>query len=170
MKNSSIAVSDRLLAVLSSHPGLALRSLRVCALTALCAWSAAAGGTPPAAVASRNAGSNPASLTANAPVLGATWTAMVDLSITGHSLAVVFGFDGPANVALAGGQRLLCLDTFGSGELLKLSPRLGDLVPFEVPVPNLPALAGMTACTQALHFSGIVPFALSNALDLTLGI
>ena len=36
-------------------------------------------------------------------------------------------------------------------------------------IPNNPALVGTTYYTQALHYLGVTPFALSNAQDLTVG-
>jgi hypothetical protein len=126
--------------------------------------------SPLAAVSTRNAAPNPASFTATAPVLGSTWTATVDLALTGHSMAAVFGFDGAVSVALGGGQRLLCFDTMANGELLGLAPKPGPLASFSVPVPDVPSMAGAKVFTQAVHFGGVLPYALSNAQDVTVGL
>lgn len=117
----------------------------------------------------RNSGSNPASYTSNAPVLGATFTGVVDLSTTGHSLALLFGFSSPVNVVLGGGQTLLCLDLIGAGEFLAQPFMAGPLAQFDIPVPTDLALCGFPVCTQALHFGAVSPFALSNAQDLIVG-
>ncbi len=117
----------------------------------------------------RNGGANPASLSAAAPVLGTTVAAEVDLGTTGHSLAILFAFDAPIAVTLAGGQTLLAIDLGGSGELLGQSAVAGPLAGFPLPIPPDPSLAGFTAHCQAIHFGGITPYALSNAQDLVLG-
>ena len=41
---------------------------------------------------------------------------------------------------------------------------------FELPIPNDVSLCGFALSTQAAHFGGVTPFALSNALDVTLGV
>lgn len=123
-----------------------------------------------ASAASRNAGTNPASYAASAPVLGAAWSATVDLTTTGHTLAIVFGFDGQASVALPAGQRLLCFDFSGNGEILGLAPQPGPLASFGGTVPDVLGAAGFAFSTQALHLGGTTPFALSNAQDLVLGL
>jgi len=45
----------------------------------------------------------------------------------------------------------------------------GPTARFYVPIPDDAALVGFELSTQALHFGGVLPFALSNALDLFLG-
>lgn len=113
----------------------------------------------------RNAGSNPASYTCNAPVLGGTFSATVDLSTSGHSFARLVARTTATDITLAGGQHLLC-----GGTSLGSTPTVaGPLANFLIPVPTDLALCGLAAHTQALHLGGVAPFALSNAQDLVFG-
>ena len=114
---------------------------------------------------------NPSSLTVGPVALGGSLDVSVDLTTTGHSTAVIFGFDTPlAGIKLGGGQVLLCIDS-GSGELLSGGGKAaaGPLAMFSCPVPNDPCLLGFTVCIQAIHAFGVSPFALSNAYDVTVG-
>ena len=113
----------------------------------------------------RNAGTNPASYTVSAPILGAMWTASVDLTTTGHGSALVIGTVAPATLTLGGGQVLL----IGGPEVFELSLAPGPIATWTVMIPNDSALLGLVAYTQAGHFFGVSPFALSNAQDLCLG-
>lgn len=123
-----------------------------------------------ATVVNRSVPGNPDSYTATPPVLGGTCTATVDLGgTTGHLSAAVFGFESPTSLVLPGGQTLLCFDS-GGGELLELNPSFGPIASFTLSVPNDPSLSGRRYYTQALHFGGSSPFALSNAQDLLFGI
>ena len=45
----------------------------------------------------------------------------------------------------------------------------GPIATYNIPVPNAANLCGLPIYTQAIHFGGVVPFALSNAQDLTIG-
>ncbi len=119
-----------------------------------------------AAVATRNAGSNPASYVAQAPSIGTTWNASVDLSTTGHTMAQVFVYSGAANVVLGSGQVLLV----GGTALTSLPIASGPVASFNASIPNDMNLVGMTLYTQAVHLFGVQPFALSNAQDLTIGL
>ena len=119
-----------------------------------------------ASSATRNGGNNPASYTADAPILGATWNASVDLTTTGHSLAQVFGFTAPTNVALPGGQTLLATGS----RIFKLPLRLGPVANYTQTIPNDLSLAGVELFTQAVHVFGLTPFALSNAVDFVVGL
>jgi len=121
-----------------------------------------------ASVVFRNAGANPASLSATPPILGATWHATVDLASTGHGLAILIAYDGGADVGLAGGQHVLVANTGGHGRLLQLAAP-GDLAAFELAIPLDPNLCGFAISAQAVHIGVVQPFALSNALDLVLG-
>lgn len=124
----------------------------------------------PSAMASRNGGVNPASLaTAGSPIIGTNLVVTVDLTTTGHDFALLFGFDSPFNFTLGGGQTLLCLDLLGSGELLGQVTQPGPVALYSLPVPNDTSLCGFEFCMQAIHFGGIVPFALSDAVDATIG-
>lgn len=125
---------------------------------------------PLAAVATRNGGTNPSSYRASAPILGGTATLTVDLTTTGHAQALVLGFDGPAAIALGGGQTLLCMDTLGAGELVHTGFWPGPLASIPLSVPSLSVLLGLRVYTQALHAGDVLPFALSNAQDLTIGV
>ena len=128
-------------------------------------------GAAQASAAFRNAGSNPAShASVTTPVLGTTYAATVDLAgTTGHGFAWLVGFATPVTFPLAGGQTLLVNAADPAGELLLLPPVAGPLATYHLPVPADPGLAGFELCTQALHFGGMPPFALSNAQDLFLG-
>src|SRR6185503_17750011 len=86
----------------------------------------------------RNSGANPVSYTCDPLVFGGMLSATVDLSTTGHNFAVLFGFDTPVDVGLAAGQRLLCLDLGGSGEIFDgdgLGPIAGPTAVFSAPIP-----------------------------------
>lgn len=111
---------------------------------------------------------NPPSLTASPFELGEPFWLQSDVSMSGHLSGVVFAFDTTANVPLAGGQRLLCIDG-GSGELLGYSAQPGPTVFYSGTVPAAGGLCGFFFSAQALHFGGTVPFALSNARDIYVG-
>lgn len=125
-----------------------------------------------AVAVTRNSGANPQSYTCSAPVFGGTFSASVDLSTTGHTFAALFAFGSPADVLLTGGQRLLCIDLAGGGEVLTgagLGPAPGPLATFQLAAPSSLAFCNLTFSSQAIHFGGVVPFALSNARDVSLG-
>ena len=124
-----------------------------------------------ASVTSRNAGSNPASYTTSTPpILGDTYTAVVDLAgTTGHTYALLVGYSTPATFTLGGGQTLLVNVADPNGELLMQPFLSGPVATYDIPVPYDVVFAGFEASTQALHFGGISPFALSNSQDLSLG-
>jgi uncharacterized Zn-binding protein involved in type VI secretion len=114
----------------------------------------------------RRAAPNPDSYTASSPKLGASWSGTVDLSTTGHTFARLFGFECPTRTPLGGGQVLL-----GSGRLLfQSAPTAGPLASWIFAVPNDPSIVGRVFHTQAVHFGGATPFALSNAQDLYFGL
>ncbi len=56
-----------------------------------------------------------------------------------------------------------------SGELLGEAAMPGPVSYYDIAIPSDPALAGVTVATQALHIGGVTPYALSNALDLVVG-
>jgi len=124
---------------------------------------------PPPSVAHRNGGTNPDSYTASPASFGETLQFTIDLTTTGHDMALVIGFDSPFQLTLGGGQTLLCLDLMGNGELINTGFFPGPIANISLPVPNDPALAGFFVSTQAIHAFGVVPFALSNAQDITIG-
>lgn len=124
----------------------------------------------PSALVLRGGGTNPASLsTAGAPSTGTNLFVFVDLTTTGHSSALLFGLDSPFSFTLGGGQTLLCLDLLGAGELLGQTVQPGPNAAFQLAIPNVPGLCGFSFCMQAIHFGGVLPFALSHALDATVG-
>jgi hypothetical protein len=118
-----------------------------------------------AQLTTRNAGSNPSSYVADTPVLGSPWTASVDLSTTGHSMARIVMHRGFGTFPLGGGQTVL----ISGPRLLKLPLMSGPTASWSAMIPNDTSLAGFTVYTQALHVFGVSPFALSNAQDLTFG-
>jgi hypothetical protein len=100
------------------------------------------------------------------PVMGATVTLSVVVATTGHTHGVVLGVLGQKMEILAGGQALL-IDVFHTGgEILRL-PLLPAPVSYTFTVPVDPSLCGVTLSTQAVHLLGARPFALSNAIELT---
>ena len=123
----------------------------------------------PATTTFRNGGANPGSYTATTAVLGDTFTGTVDLSTTGHGFALLVAYSTPFSFTLSGGQTLLVNIADPSGELFGLGLTPGPTAVFDPEVPNWPLLCGFEASTQALHFGGVTPFALSNAQDLELG-
>lgn len=123
---------------------------------------------PIAAASFRNAGTNPASYSDGPPIMGLSFTANIDLTTTGHSFAWLVAYTGPTTLTLPGGQTVL-VDVTSSPELLQLAPVAGPAAQYILAVPNDPAYLGLQVATQAMHFGGVVPFALSNAMDLTLG-
>ena len=88
---------------------------------------------------------------------------------TGHALALLVGYYSPLTLTLGGGQDLLVDVLDPAGELLLQSAVAGPVAAFDIPVPADASLAGVEVATQALHFGGGLPFALSNAQDLFLG-
>ena len=121
---------------------------------------------PPTGTSSfRNAGSNPVSYAVDPPIVGSSWSAMVDLTGTGHSHAQILGNTGPAATLLPGGQVLLIT----GAPVLKLPLQPGPTASWTVPIPSDCSLVGLTVSTQAVHILGVAPFALSNAQDLVLG-
>ena len=119
-----------------------------------------------ATVATRNAGSNPFTYAASPASIGEDSKLTVFTVVTGHTSALVIGFDTAIQATLSGGQVLLCI---GSSELVNTGFQSGPLSTFTLPIPNDPTLVGTTICTQAVHAFGTSPFALSNAQDLVIG-
>jgi len=118
----------------------------------------------------RNAGDNPVSYTTTLPVLGGVLTGTVDLGhTTGHTTAWLVGYVEPLTHALPGGQILLVNTAHPDGELLGFAPVSGPVSIFQAGVPSIPGLVGFQFSAQALHIGGVIPFALSNARDFTLG-
>ena len=61
-----------------------------------------------------------------------TWTATVDLTTTGHSFAVLVGYEQPLDLPLSNGSVLL-VDILSSGELFGFAPQLGPVATFTTP-------------------------------------
>ena len=123
-----------------------------------------------ALTADRNAGTNPASLTSTVAVIGETLSVSIDLGgTTGHSSALLIGFATPLTLTLGGGQTLLVNVADPGGEQLGLVLMPGPSVTYDLPVPNDTAFLGFEVSVQAIHIGTVVPFALSNAADLTVG-
>ena len=120
----------------------------------------------PSTVTNRSDAANVDSYVSTAAVIGGTWTATVDLSTTGHSMAILYGQEASANTTLGGGQVLLI--DLASPRAFQLIAA-GPLASFSAAIPNDPILCGFEAFTQAGHFGGVSPFALSNAQDLLIG-
>ena len=109
---------------------------------------------------------NVSSYSASPAALGGNWSLTVDLGgTTGHSNAQVFLRAQPAAVPLSQGDVLL----IGGPQYFATPLLSGPLASFSAPVPNDPALCGLPAATQAVHIGGVVPFRLSNAVDLIVG-
>ena len=131
---------------------------------------ACTGGTgTPASATFRNGGTNPASYTAtNLPVSGTTYIASVDCGgTTGHTFAMLAGYAQPFSFTLGAGQTALVNPT--GAELLNFPMAIGPVATIYVPIPPDVAYIGAAVYTQAAHFGGPVPFALSNAQDLIVG-
>jgi hypothetical protein len=109
-------------------------------------------------------GANVDSYRAGPAVLGETFVATVDLRTTGHPLAVLSCFADKAEIVLPGGQVLL-----GQDHRHRMTSA-GPLARFEFAIPNLSGLCGLVLTTQAAHMGGALPFVLSNAQDVTLGV
>ncbi|MEW6155771.1 MAG: hypothetical protein AB1673_17595, partial [Actinomycetota bacterium] len=66
-------------------------------------------------------------------------------------------------------QTLLVNATDPEGELLGQALESGPLATYDLAVPGEATFAGVALSTQALHWGGAGPWALSNAQDLVLG-
>jgi hypothetical protein len=122
-----------------------------------------------AGLVNRTAASNPASYVASAPVLGDRWRATVDLSSSGHSVAAIQGRLRPAQLRTASGATLLVDLTSPAVFHLPPRPAPGGVASWDLVLPTTPSLAGLTIYTQAILLSPFLPYALSNAQDLSLG-
>lgn len=123
------------------------------------------GRTAQAQVSSRNAGLNPTSYSATPAVLGSTVTATVDLTTTGHPFARLMYSLVPKQRTLSSGYVVLV----GGPRVAMLTGVPGPLATFSIPIPNDTALCGRRFYTQAVHFGGGMPFALSNSQDFVIG-
>ena len=113
-------------------------------------------------------GSNPTGYAAGPAVLGGTWTASVDNSGSGNTLAGIVGFATPLEFGLPFGV-LLTNVADPAGELLGLPAQAGTgLVSFGLGIPSDAGLCGMVVSTQGFGFGGGT-ITLHNAFDLILG-
>ena len=112
----------------------------------------------------RNAGTNPESLAMTNPVLGATmFMNVIDFT---YNRATIISYTASNNQLLPGGRTLL-VDTssgFLFSKAINSLPGSTALV-----IPNDPSICGFQVYCQAILFGGGPPWALSNAVDLTLG-
>lgn len=121
-----------------------------------------------AKVTHRNAGPNLDIYTASTPGLGLTLNLTVnDSGSTGYTMVVYFGHLLPASVTLPGGQVLLVDLNSPRVYNLALPKTIPTVLSF--PIPNDPALCGLTLSTQAGLVLGVPGFVLSNAQDLVVG-
>ena len=117
----------------------------------------------------RNAGPNPSSYAVSTlPVLGGTYTGEVDLTTTGHGLAMLAAFGAPATFML-GGNMVLVDIAHPAGELLGFPIESGPLATFRLGIPPDPVFSGIKVSTQAIHVGTVYPYVLSNAQDLSIG-
>ena len=116
-------------------------------------------------------GANPAGYAAAAPRIGQTWTASVDNTGTGNTLAAVLGFGTPLELVVPAWGTVLVNVFDPAGELLALPAGAGaGSVAFSGPVPNDASLLGFTLSTQGLGFGGGAGVTLHDAYDLVVGI
>ena len=115
------------------------------------------------------AGQNLLGYTAAAPAFGSTWSATVDNSLAGNTIAGVVGYAGPLDLSLAFGSLLVDI-TDPQGELLAFPPAAGvGVVVFGATIPTDPALCGFSFSTQGYGVGGGAGIRLHNAYDLVIG-
>jgi hypothetical protein len=111
----------------------------------------------------RQAGTNLDAYTATPPVLGGSTT--LSVVAPAYATAIVVGYGAPANLPAARGNVVL----FDNSAPLYF--RVVMALPtsgVSLPIPNLAALCGRTTFTQAILIGG-PPYALTNAVDMTIG-
>jgi hypothetical protein len=116
-----------------------------------------------AATIVRNAGANLAAYSATPPVLGGG--TMLSIVAPAYSSAILAGYAEPASLALARGNVLLVDNTSARYFQIVLALPTDGL---SLPIPNKAVLCGRTAYTQAILLGG-PPYALTNAVDMTIG-
>ena len=124
--------------------------------------------TPASATFRNDSGNlNPPSYRTIPPRLGETWLGYVDLDLTGHPAAGVFGYVGALESPTPYGI-LLVDPTSPGGELLALTALFGPgVVTFSNEVPDDASLCGFAFATQGLAFGAGLQ--LLNAQDLVVG-
>ena len=116
-----------------------------------------------------SAGRNVAGYTALEPVIGRTWSAVVDNSILGDTAATILVYGAPADRYLAALDATLLVDVDPSAKLLTVPTLSGTgQVLFTADVPDDLMLQGLQAYTQGVGF-GADGIHLHNAYDLVLG-
>jgi len=129
--------------------------------------------TPVAHVHARDSIHNLPTYTATSPpVLGGSYDGYVWFGVWGdQDTAILVGYASPVTIQLSHGPVLLVNVADPAGELLGMPVISGSgygQVPFSLPVPNDPRLAGFEVFTQALLL-GPGSFHFSNAQDLFVG-
>jgi hypothetical protein len=118
---------------------------------------------PLAETSVRNAGTNLAVYAATPPVLGGTTT--ISVVAPGYSTAIVQGHAAAGSWPLARGNVLL-VDTSSQRHFRTILALPSG--PVSLPIPNTASLCGLVTYTQAILMGG-PPYALTNAIDMTLG-
>ena len=123
---------------------------------------------PLASATSRNAGTNPAAYSIiSMPVMGCDYVAEVDCGTTGHTAAMLAGYNGAGSLTLPYGQVIL-VDLASNGEFLGFPTATGPTATFTLSVPADPIYAGLPMITQAALIGG-PQFLLTNSQDLLIG-
>ncbi len=113
----------------------------------------------------RNAGTNPNVYSATPPRLGVDQ--IYSVATAPYSAAIIFGYTGSANQLLGGGQTALI--DLASSLIFQLGPLAGPNAEATVAIPLEPSYCDLPLYTQALLIGGASPFALTNAVDMTVG-
>jgi len=114
-------------------------------------------------------GLNPTGYLACEMKIGGTWTASVDNTASGNTMAAVIGFQTPLELTLGCCGILLVNVADPGGEVLGLPLVVGSgVVPFTLEIPAAPSLLGFTLSSQGIGLGGGVR--LQNAFDHTVGI
>ena len=125
---------------------------------------------PSAVATQRNgAGINGYTLTSmTLPIVGTTWR--LDMNCIGHApdVTLLLVYDAPTSgLFIAPGEILI--DIYGGRKYRsKTLAHSGNVVQFNTPLPNDPALCGIPAYAQAICFGAPEP-KLSNAVDIVVG-
>ncbi len=122
-----------------------------------------------ASVGYRNSGANVDSYAASRPILGSTFQATVDLTTTGHTSAVILGYDRGDTLAVMNGYFLLVDPSSTPSAWFPPVVLNGPTAQLSYAIPNDSALCGLRIFTQAVHAGGAPGIALSNAQDLLFG-
>ena len=113
----------------------------------------------------RNSGTNPNVYTATPPRIGDTQFYAVVTSP--YDAALILGYTGSNNVVLGGGQTVLI--DLASSWIFQFGPMAGPNVELAIEIPLDPFFCDLSLSTQAMLLGGTSPFALTNAVDMTIG-